>query len=197
MFLDHLLATNDVRIAIEVAAEHNSYKLIDWLDEKTLKSREMKDSVVITGPQGTRRRTTIVPDGYFYLYNGEYEFHNFLEIDMGTETGLSSKFGRRDFSRKIRGYLAYYETGRYQQKYDPNGRYDESQMPMRVLTVTTGVKRMANLKEITENVLLEAHAPSEFRRFWFTTFELVSPESVLVEPIWTVVGQEGLSSLVW
>ena len=188
MFLDHLLATNDVRIAIEVAVDCAGMRLLRWFDDKTLKSREIRDSVEITGPEGARIRATIVPDGYFCLRDGEYEYHNFLEVDMGTETGKSSKFGRRDFSRKIRGYCAYYKTGLYQQKYAPEQRHDD--LPMRVLTVTTSPKRMANLKAVAE-------AAGAGEQFWFTTFDRIQPETVLTEPIWEVAGGEDLHSLTW
>ena len=119
MFLDHLLATNDVRIAIEVAAAYAGYSLTKWLDEKTLTRKDMRDSVEIVGPKGARIKATVIPDGFFVLDTGDHHYFNFLEVDLGTETGRSSKFGRRDFSRKILAYLAYYESGIYAQKYDP------------------------------------------------------------------------------
>ena len=188
MFLDHLLATNDVRIAIEVAAHNAGYRLSDWLDEKTLKSREMRESVEIVGPTGVRIKATVIPDGFFCLNVGDYEYFNFLEVDMATETGKSTKFGRRDFSRKIHAYLAYYESGLYERKYDPEQRYEE--FPMRVLTVTTGLKRMANLKEVSEDA-------GAGQQFWFTTFDQISPASILNKPIWEIAGQEGRFPLVW
>jgi hypothetical protein len=182
MFLDHLLATNDVRIAIEVAAENKSLKLSKWSDEKTLKSREMRDSVVIVGPNGSRIKASIVPDGHFCLEGEDSEYHHFLEVDMGTETGLSSKFGRRDFSRKIRGYIAYWKHGLYQKKYDPQHQHDN--LPMWVLTITTGPKRLANLKAVAESA--GAHDS-----FYFTTFDRVVAKSVLTEPIWEIAGFNG------
>jgi hypothetical protein len=188
MFLDHLLATNDVRIAMEVAAASSGYELTDWLDDKTLKSREMRDSVEIVGPKGARAQATIVPDGYFRLDAGEYDYFGFLEVDMGTETGKSSKFGRRDFSRKILAYQEYYRSGLYQQKYDPDNRYEEFRML--VLTVTTSPRRMVNLKAVAE-------ASGARDVFWFTTFDQVTPTSVLEKPIWMIAGQEGNFPLVW
>jgi hypothetical protein len=188
MFLDHLLATNDVRIAIQVAAANAGHNLTKWLDEKTLKRKEMRDSVELVGPRGARIKASVVPDSFFCLNVGEYDYFNFLEIDMGTETGKSSKFGRRDFSRKIMAYLAYYRTGLYEKKYDPEQRYED--FPMRVLTVTTGRKRLANLKSISEDAGAD-------QQFWFTTFDQVKPQSVLNEPIWEIAGQDGLFALVW
>lgn len=188
MFLDHLLSTNEVRIAIEVAATKAGYILTNWLDDKTLKSRDMRDSVEIVGPKGARIKATVIPDGFFVMDTGDYHYFNFLEVDLGTETGKSSKFGRRDFSRKILAYLAYYESGLYAQKYDPDEEYEE--FPMRVLTVTTGPKRLANLKSISEDA-------GAGHQFWFTTFDQVSPETVLNRPIWEIASQEGLFPLVW
>jgi len=188
MFLEHLLATNDVRIAIELAANQYGYTLPRWLDEMTLKSVEMRDSVEIRGPAGAKLTITIVPDGYFFLTAGSYDYHCFLEVDMGTETAKSSKFGRRDFSRKMLGYQAYWKSGLYDKRYDPEGKYKG--LPMQVLTVTTSGARLASLKRVAE----EAGAGEEF---CFTTFDRISPETVLTAPIWSVAGKEGLHSLIW
>lgn len=188
MFLEHLLATNDVRIAIELAAKQHGYALHRWLDDMTLKSVEMRDSVTIYGPTGAPLKVTIVPDGYFFLTADSYDYHCFLEVDMGTETAKSSKFGRRDFSRKMLGYLEYYKSGLYKKKYDPEGGYEALQMC--VLTVTTSEARLASLKRVAE----EAGAGEQF---CFTTFGRVSPETVLTAPIWYLAGEEGLHSLIW
>ena len=148
----------------------------------------MQDSVELVGPQGARVRATIIPDGYFRLSAGNYDYCSFLEVDMGTETVRSSKFGRRDFSRKILGYREYYRTGLYQQKFDQEHRYEE--FPMLVLTVTTSAQRMANLKAVAETC-------GAGEEFWFTTFDQVTPRSVLERPIWEIAGQDGRFSLVW
>ena len=96
---------------------------------------------------------------YFLLTDGEYDYHHFLEVDMGTES-------RKKFSGKITRYLAYYETGSYQKKYNTN--------VMRILTVTTSQKRMKNLKELTEK--LEGDS-----QFWFSTFQDVMPGTVVLK----------------
>ena len=187
MFLEHLLTTNDVRIAIELAAEQHGYALHRWLDDMTLKSVEMRDSVTIYGPSGAPLKVTLVPDGYFFLTTGGYDYHYFLEVDMGTETAKSSKFGRRDFSRKMLGYQAYYESGLYDEKYDPEGKYKG--LPMQVLTVTTSEARLTTLKRVAE----EAGAGESFG---VTTFGRLSAETVLTAPIWSVAGKEGVHSLI-
>ena len=178
-YLEHLMATNDVRIAIEIAARRNGYLLNRWLDERTLKSQEMKDSVEIQGSGG---RVAVVPDGYFHLTVGQYSYHHMMEIDMGTETGLSDKYNRRTFSGKIQAYLAYYVSGKYESRYGTS--------VMRVLTVTTGPGRMKNLKKIAERL-------GGGEEFWFVTFDKVTPETVLTEPVWSVAGQDELRPLIW
>ena len=148
----------------------------------TLKRKEMKDSVEISTPQGRKMKVTIVPDGYFLLAAGEHNYHNFLEIDMGTVTGRSDNYSRRTFSRKIRGYIAYGSSDQYKERYQAES--------MRLLTVTTGKKRMENLISVTESV-------GGGELFWFTTFDMINAQTVLTAPIWTVATREGRFPLVY
>jgi hypothetical protein len=180
-FLAHLLATNDVRIAVMQAAGRLGWCIERWLDDKALKSRHMKDYVTLVGPQGGEKRAAVVPDGYFALDTGQAVHHHLLEIDLRTVIGRSSQWGRRDWARKVAAYLAYYRSGNYQRRYSAGS--------MRVLTITTGERRLANLKGITERAGGRA-------RFWFTTFERVTPQTVLTQPIWQVGGRQNLHSLL-
>jgi hypothetical protein len=180
-FIEHLIKTNEVRISFEIAARQHSMAIEKWLDDKTLKSKQQKDYVTITGPQGGKHKTAIVPDGYFYIKLDEKKYsHNFLEVDRATVVGMYSQSGRRDWARKVRAYLAYYHQGFYQKRYGTKS--------MRVLTVTTGEKRLQNLKAITEQA-------GGRGRFWFTTFDQVTSEKVLTEPIWHKAGSKQLHSL--
>jgi hypothetical protein len=181
LYLEHLLATNDVRIAITLAARQHGYVIEKWLDEKTLKSDQMKDVVTLTSPTGKKQRAAVVPDAYFLFQKGP-KYHQFLEIDLRTVTGTSSEWGRRNWARKVAVYLEYYRSGKYQERYHTKS--------MRILTVTTGERRLANLKSITEEVGGKS-------RFWFTTFEQINTADVMVDPIWDKAGTEGLHSLTW
>lgn len=182
LFLEHLLATNDVRVAIETAARRHNFSIATWLDDRTLKHRQMADVVILHGPQGGAQKASVVPDGYFVLDSGQHLYHHFLEIDLGTETGVATKWGRRDWSRKVQAYLEYYRSGKYQARYKTQGS--------RILIVTTGERRLANLKTVTE----EAGGRS---RFWFTTFAQVRHSDVLLAPIWRKAGEEELHTLIW
>lgn len=182
-FLDHLLATNDVRIAIELAAADNGLLVNQWLDDKTLRSREMKTSVEIWSPQGRLTRVSIIPDGYCRLADGDDRIHLFLEADRGTRTNESRNYRSRDFARKIRGYLAYYSSGHYQEKYTAE--------LMTILTVTVSQKRMVNMKKVVERIDV-----GNGDHFWFTTFDRIEPQTVLTEPIWEVAGRNDSYSIL-
>jgi hypothetical protein len=122
LFLDHLLATNDIRVAITVAARRHTYTLAKWIDERVLRSPEMKDSVMIDGPKGKKQKAAFIPDGFFILDAGEHRYHQFVEADRRTET-------LETWKEKIQAYLEFYRSGKYQ------ARYQTSRM--RVLAVTT------------------------------------------------------------
>lgn len=179
-FLAHLLATNDARVAIEVAADRRGHNLIEWQDERTLRGKEMKARVTIKTSKGRDLQYTVVPDGYFQLFvsneTDRYEYRHLIEIDMGTESG-------RRFSRKLKGYLSYWESGQYRDRYGTD--------ILRVLIVTTGEKRMKNLKEIAERVGVMDGV------FYFTTFDRISAETVLTAPVWEIAGHEGRFTLIW
>ncbi len=174
LFLNHLLRTNDVRLAIAVAAENHGFTIEEWLDDATLRKAQNKDYVTIPGTGEKEEKAALVPDGYFHLDTGSHDYHHFLEVDLRTVVGKSSRWGRRDWARKIRAYLAYYDSGQYQQRYETTS--------LRILTVTTGARRLKNLKEITERA-------GGRKRFWFTTFEELTPTTVFTEPIWQIAGR--------
>lgn len=182
LFLEHLLATNDVRVAITTASRRHNFSIAAWLDDRTLKRQQMTDVVTLCGPQGGTQRAAVVPDGYFLLDTGRHLYHHFLEMDLGTVTGAASTWGKRDWARKVQAYLEYYRSGKYQERYKTQG--------LRILTVTTGEKRLANLKAATE------HAGG-MARFWFTTFEQARNSDILLDPIWQKASETGLHSLIW
>lgn len=182
LFLDHLLKTNDIRIAITQAAERVGGVLHHWLDDKTLQSQQMKDYVTLWDEDGKERQAAVIPDGFYQLEMGENVYRDFLEVDLRTTIGVYTKPGRRDWARKVRVYLAYYADGRYQERYQSRA--------FRVLTVTTSDERLKNLKKITEESGGSHH-------FWFTTFDRLTSDTVFTEPIWTLAGREEYRTLIW
>jgi Replication-relaxation len=180
-FLHHLLATNDVRVAVVRSAKQHGWEVPTWLDEKTLKSPQMKDTIMLKGERGGKEKAAVVPDSYFRLETKEDLYNFFLECDMGTVTLDASAERRRDFARKIRSYLVYYSSGLYEKRYHSRD--------MRVITVTTSEQRMQNLITVTE-------AAGGKGRFWFTTFDRVKNADILTAPIWKVATREGLYPLL-
>lgn len=181
-FIEHLLLSNDVRIAITKATQRQEWTIEQWIDEQSLRRTHIKEYVTIIGAQGSEQRVALIPDGYFVLATPEHRYHHFLEIDLRTETGEASVAGRKDWARKMKAYISYYTHGHYQERYKTTGG--------RVLTITTGEKRMAHLKQITEKV-------GGRSRFWFTTFERLNAQTVLSDPIWQVAAREDYFSLVF
>ena len=171
-FLEHLLMTNEVRLALTLAARRHGYAVERWLDEETLKAHA--EGVNVTREDGTARHVPLVPDGYFSLDLGDRRAHFFLEIDRATEAN-------RRWADKVRAYQRYAHSGRYAARYQARS--------LRVLSVTTGRKRLDNLKRTTERAGGDA-------MFWFASVGDVAPSKALVQPVWHVAGQERPNPLI-
>lgn len=173
-FLTHLLRTNDVHIAVVLACRQLRLTLVEWLDEKTLKSEGMKDVVTLQSPDGRRYRAAVVPDASFVIQRGETKARFFVEIDESTVTVSPSRWERRGWARKVRVYETYFNSEAYQNRY--GGR------PARVLTVTTGSQRLYHLKAVTER-------EGGSSRFLFaTSADATDADKLLTAKIWHQAG---------
>jgi curved DNA-binding protein CbpA len=123
---------------------------------------------------GARRKIAVIADAYFVLNLGDKRAHFFLEVDRATEA--NKRWGMR-----VQAYRNYTESGKYTERYGTRS--------LRVLTVTIGAKRMANLESTTQKA-------GGGTMFWFTTLEHVQPGEFLNEPVWEVVGQRGSYKLI-
>lgn len=177
----HDLAVGDFRIAVMEAAELlPSMQLHSWMAEGAFWSDP--DRVNYKTQSGARRTRQVRPDGYFTLRRpaperiGQVEELAFLlEIDMGTED--NPRFARE----KVRPGVAYIGSDAYQRRFGVNyGRW---------LVVTTGTRRLQNMKAQTERAGGEG-------LFYFTTFEAVTPDSVLTAPIWYLAGEGAPVSMI-
>src|SRR5205823_2679099 len=98
--LNHLIKTNDVRIALTLAAKRLGYPLARWIDDKSLKSPQMTDRVILKGADGATQNAAVQPDGYFVIGlptddpNKLRRSDNFLEVDLATVTGESPDWGQ-------------------------------------------------------------------------------------------------------
>lgn len=187
-FIEHLLQTNEVRLAFTLATPTGKAELVRWIDDKTLRSRHWKDYVTLTTEHGVTQKVAIVPDGYGQLtsldQNGaQTNDYLFLEIDLSTSTGWTSDSQQRSWARKIKAYLEYYASGMYQARYNTQS--------LRILTVTTSERRLAHLLAWTERAGGKA-------RFWFTTLAEIKTHNILTDAIWRVAGRgEQRHTFLW
>lgn len=181
-FLAHLLATTDLRITFQKACKHAGLALVMWLDEKILRTEGMNDHVMLSGPHGEQLATAVIPDAVVMLAHGGRRGLFFIEIDMGTVTVEPRLWQRKGWTKKVQAYCAYVNTELYTNRYEDR--------PARILTITTGEKRLENLKVVTE----KADGGS---MFWFTTFaQALDPAQLLTQSIWHVAGDDTLHTLL-
>jgi hypothetical protein len=164
-YVEHRLATNDVRIAFTVGSRRLGVVLEHWRYEVPIK--EDVDDPDEGGPPLVMR-----PDAYLRLLAGPRRLHFFLETDMGTET-----HGR--FALKIRHYLAYKEAALFRRRVGGKA--------FRMLTVATTTTRVASLKRIAEGEGAQ-------RAFWFAMLSDITPETV-GDPIWKLAGERTKAAL--
>jgi hypothetical protein len=173
--VSHDIAVNDVRISFVKALEGRAdFQFGQWVNESEFRARP--DTIEYRDADGRRTKRQMIPDGFIdvirYDRQKEKWLHNrlLLEVDMRTED--NPRFGRE----KARPGVAYFESAAYKQRFGySSGRW---------LIVTTGERRLRNMKQQTE---LEAERPD---LFYFTTFAHVTPETVLTAPIWWQGGDE-------
>jgi hypothetical protein len=103
------------------------------------------------------------PDGYFMLGTPDHRIRYLLEIDRSTEDNP------RFYREKILPGLAYVRSEAYAERFGYKGG--------RWLVVTTGERRLANM-------LRQAEKASARGLFYFTTYDRLSPSTLLFEPIW-------------
>ncbi len=159
--VEHDLAVNDFRLDLVQACSRD--KVIDletWVPESEFWAYPDKVSYTY---QEKKMARNIRPDGFFMLSTREHRIRYLLEIDRSTEDNP------RFYREKLLPGLAYLKTDAYEERFGHrSGRW---------LVVTTGQRRLTNM-------LRQAHQAHTKGLFYFTTFEQVSPESLLSAPIW-------------
>jgi len=163
---------NEVRIAFTLAARRGGYSIEKWVGEEKLKAS--RDYVYVSAPGQARRRVAIIPDGYFVLNLRDKRAHFFLEVDRATQP-------HRRWMQRVRAYMSYVQSGRYSERFGTRS--------LRVLTVTTGPRRLTNLKRTTEEA-------GGGRMFWFTALAQAQVRAILALPIWQVAMQSDAQPLL-
>jgi hypothetical protein len=177
----HDLKVNDFRLMVMAACEAApTLTLHRWMPESEFWS--YPDRVTYKDHTGASRTRQVRPDGFFTIrrpaptHPGKLEeFAFLLEIDMSTED--NPRFARE----KVRPGVAYLKSDAYQERFGL--RYG------RWLVVTTGERRRDNMRSHTRGAGGKG-------LFYFTTFDQLSAETVLIEPIWLMADRDGPISLI-
>ncbi|MFC1959371.1 replication-relaxation family protein [Chloroflexota bacterium] len=171
----HDLAVNDIRIAVTEACDRQPYlELQEWIPEGVFWSQP--DTVRYTSPKKGKAKRRVIPDGFCVIKSRGYHSRLLLEVDMRTED--NPRFGEE----KVLPGIAYVRSEGYAQRFGyKSGRW---------LVVTTGERRMLNLKQQAERV-----GETSARLFYFTTFAKVNASTVLTAPIWLRGGAAELQPL--
>ncbi|MBL8163271.1 MAG: replication-relaxation family protein [Anaerolineae bacterium] len=171
-FLEHLLKINDVRVAVTLACRAQSWALETWWDEPIFRANP--DHITLTDKRGTSHKKPVLPDGYFCLRVPQGMARFFLEVDRGSEP-------HSVFRPQVQVYEAYIRSGQYQARFAAKS--------LRVLIVTTTARRLANLKAVTKQA-------GGDRKYWFSTFAELTPETVLTAPIWQTMESSARQPLI-
>jgi hypothetical protein len=166
-YLDHRLATNDLRIALTVGSPLLGAALAHWYYEPPI--REAIDDPVEPGVQLSFR-----PDAYLRLrFNDGRTVHAFVEIDMATESNLR-------FAGKVRRYVAYKDSRLFRSRV--GGR------AFRVLITVPTTARLAALKRVVERY-------GGGRMFWLARQSQIGPDQ-LSTANWHLGGSDERASII-
>lgn len=100
----------------------------------------------------------MIPDGVFTISHKEKALLFFLEVDMGTETLVSTKPGAGDVRQKILNYQSLFRTGHYK-RYEQI--FDAELSGFRLIFLTNTSSRMKNICDLAQQM-----PPSDF--IWIT-----------------------------
>lgn len=174
--MEHDILVNDFTIILQKACEAAAeFCLFEWTNESVFRADPDRVTyTTITGKQATRN---IIPDRYFVIdRQGQDGFRSRLLLELDCATHPNKRFA--DF--KVRAGLAYLRSDAYQARF---AGVEDKLVGGRWLVVTTSDDRLEYLRDTTERA-----AGNDARVFYFTTFERVTVESVLTEPIWVQGG---------
>lgn len=171
--VEHDLAVNNFRLdLIEACHADAEVSLEVWVPESEFWANP--DTIVYTNKDKEILRQ-IRPDGYFMLATPKLYLRYLIEIDRSTEDNP------RFFREKILPGMAYLNSEEYGDRFGHrSGRW---------LIVTTTERRMRNM-------LSQAKHKTK-GLFYFTTFDNLSPKTILHAPIWKREDRTGLVPLLF
>lgn len=179
-FLNHFLAINDFRIALQQACENSLVNLLGFIPEsygeKTSKGGVTKYIRDVVCDIKTRRESIgHTPDAVFALQKDGKSALFFLEIDRGTETVSDADKG---VLKCVRFYLNYLADGKYQRYAGDFGCAEFK--GFRALIITTSDTRLKNCRLAAKSL----EFPVQGKRFvWVSTYERINKDGPL-EQVW-------------
>lgn len=159
--VEHDLAVNDFRLDLQQACQQSDQVTLgSWVPESEFWA--YPDILTYTANDRTIKRR-MRPDGFFILNTDHDRIRYLLEIDRSTEDNP------RFLREKILPGLAYIRSAAYEERFGHrSGRW---------LVVTTGERRLRNM-------LSQAKHAKTKGLFYFTTYDQVNPQTMLLSPIW-------------
>jgi Replication-relaxation len=148
--VEHALETTDFVVALELACRRSGHLDVIYFDEilKTIAPPKTRESPrpyfwpVTADWQGREATVYVIPDKIIGIRNRHREVGHdqkffFIEIDRGTQPVVRSNLAQSSILRKLIGYGTTYRDDLHKTVYNlPN---------FRVLTITTGRKRIENI----------------------------------------------------
>jgi hypothetical protein len=151
-FMEHTLAIAQLWASLTAALRGTGFHIGRWAGEAELRRWEMRGYDRESG-----RMISIRPDGYMELIWPDNSFDSFfIEVDMGTET--NTRVGRK--------------LGAYQDLRREIARSDLDMRDFYLLIVTSGARRMENVRRIARKALSQNVC-------FFATLEDLHPSRVL------------------
>lgn len=139
LFLDHTLAVNDFRIALERSCrETTDARLVYWREGKAIR---FEQTIIDRSRFPALVRVPVQADGLFCVEINGHRHCAFVEIDLGTVT-----LGR--WQRRFAAYARAYQPNLLPRQFGFS--------KFSVLIVTTGDSRMQNLRRIAKHHVLRA-----------------------------------------
>lgn len=164
-FYTHNKRSRDFRVYAMLASKKYNLPIEAWITRRLIQKLHENDKVPILNARGETIYTAWEPDDICVLrLNDDILSWYPIEIDMTTES-------LDDFALKVRASREYLKRKIYQSRYRTNSG--------RILTITTGERRLKNLKEVTE-------AEGGKHRYWFTTWDKVNQDTIFTKPIWEI-----------
>jgi hypothetical protein len=169
--IEHDALINEFRIILlSACARHDDLQIVDWIGETTFRSwQDTAEYITLAGNAGKRR---FAVDCYIKIRRETENPEKPSYFRLLPEIELSSKSNPRFVDQKILPSLAYLKSDIFYKRLgSKSGRY---------LFIVDSKRKLDNYRSSTARAI----DPKDYRNFYFATFDDISVDNVLFEPIW-------------